>query len=75
MSYEFKMKGNGRRSRLHKKTMRASMNRMDVGHLPMRVQSDKNGYWGQTSRGHGYVPYKEIKNFLLARVGSHYFTP
>ena len=49
--------------------------RIDAPHLPMRVQSDKNGYWGQTSRGHGYVPYKEIKNFLLARVGSHYFTP
>lgn len=70
MSYEFKMKGDGkgRRSRLHKKIMRASMNRMDVGHLPMRVQSDKNGYWGQTSRG-GYFPYKEVRDFLMARVG------
>lgn len=49
MSYEFKMKGhgNGRKSRLYKKTKRASMNRMDASHLPMRVQSDKNGYWGQ----------------------------
>lgn len=71
MSYEFKMKGhgNGRRSRLYKKTKRASMNRMDVGHLPMRVQSDKNGYWGQTSRGRGYFSYKEVRDFLMARVG------
>lgn len=59
MSYEFKMKGygNGRKSRLYKKTKRASMNRIDASHLPMRVQSDKNGYWGQTSRGRGHFPY------------------
>lgn len=71
MSYEFKMKGhgNGRKSRLYKKTKRASMNRMDVSHLPMRVQSDKNGYWGQTSRGRGQFSYKEVENFLMARVG------
>ena len=71
MSYEFKMKGdgNGRRSRLYKKTMRASMNRMDVGHLSMRVQFDRKGYWGQTSRGRGYFPYKEVRDFLMARVG------
>lgn len=71
MSYEFKMKGhgNGRKSRLYKKTKRASMNRVDANHLPMRVQSDKNGYWGQTSRGRGYFPYKEVKNFLMKRVG------
>lgn len=38
MSYEFKMKGhgNGRKSRLYKKTKRASMNRMDASHLPNR---------------------------------------
>lgn len=55
MSYEFKMQGRhrGKRSRLYKKTKRTSMNRIDAPHLPMRVQSDKNGYWGQTSRGHG----------------------
>lgn len=71
MSYEFKMKGygNGRKSRLYKKTKRASMNRIDASHLPMRVQSDKNGYWGQTSRGRGHFPYKEVKNFLMKRVG------
>lgn len=71
MSYEFKMKGhgNGRRSRLHKKTKRASMNRMDVSHLPMRVQSDEKGYWGQISRGRGHFPYKEVRDFLMARVG------
>lgn len=71
MSYEFKMKGdgNGRRSRLYNKTMRASMNRMDVSHLPMRVQFDRKGYWGQTSRGRGYLPYKEVRDFLMARVG------
>ena len=52
MSYEFKMQGRhrGKRSRLYKKTKRTSMNRIDAPHLPMRVQSDKNGYWGQTSR-------------------------
>lgn len=30
----------------------------NASHLPMRVQSDKNGYWGQTSRGRGHFPYK-----------------
>lgn len=71
MSYEFKMKGrgNGRKSRLYKKTKRASMNRMDASHLPMRVQSEKNGYWGQTSRGRGQFSYKEVRDFLMARVG------
>lgn len=53
MSYELKMQGagNGKRSRLYKKTERASMNKIDAVHLPMRVQSDKGGYWGQTSKG------------------------
>lgn len=71
MSYEFKMKGhgNGRKSRLYKKTKRASMNGVDASHLPMRVQSDKNGYWGQTSRGRGHIPYKKVENFLMKRVG------
>ena len=47
MSYELKMQGvgNGKRSRLYKKTKRASMNKIDATHLPMRVQSDKGGYW------------------------------
>lgn len=42
MSYELKMQGvdNGKRSRLYKKTKRASMNKIDATHLPMRVQSD-----------------------------------
>lgn len=53
----------------YKKTKRASMNRIDASHLPMRVQSGKNGYWGQTSRGRGHFPYKEVKNFLMKRVG------
>lgn len=46
MSIEFKMTGygSGRKSRLYKKTKRASMNRIDATHLPMRVQSEKNGY-------------------------------
>ncbi|WCF56935.1 hypothetical protein PhiCrAssBcn17_85 [Bacteroides phage PhiCrAssBcn17] len=71
MSYEFKMKGhgNGRKSRLYKKTKRASMNRMDVSHLPMRMKSDIDGHWGQTSRGRGQFSYKEVENFLMARVG------
>ena len=59
MSYELKMQGvgNGKRSRLYKKTKRASMNKIDAIHLPMRVQSDKGGYWGQTSRGLVHIPY------------------
>ena len=60
MSYEFKMQGVGNRkkSRLYKKTRRASMNKIDATHLPMRVQSDKGGYWGQTSKGR----YASIKS-------------
>ena len=47
MSYELKMQGvgNGKRSRLYKKTKRASMNKIDATHLPMRVQSDKGSYY------------------------------
>lgn len=43
MSYELKMQGvgNGKRPRLYKKTKRASMDKIDAIHLPMRVQSDK----------------------------------
>lgn len=71
MSYEFKMQGVGNRkkSRLYKKTRRASMNKIDATHLPMRVQSDKGGYWGQTSRGLVHIPYSKIRKFLMTRVG------
>ena len=72
MSYELKMQGvgNGKRSRLYKKTRRASMNKIDVTHLPMRVQSDKGGYWGRTSgRGLVHISYSKIRKFLMARVG------
>ena len=39
MSYELKMQGvgNGKRSRLYKKTKRASMNKIDATHLPNAV--------------------------------------
>lgn len=71
MGYELKMQGagNGKRSGLYKKTKRASMNRIDAVHLPMRVQSDKGGYWGQTSRGSVHIPYSKIRKFLMTRVG------
>lgn len=71
MSYELKMQGagNGKRSRLYKKTKRASMNRIDAAHLPMRIQSDKGGHWGQTSRGSVHIPYSKTRKFLMARVG------
>jgi hypothetical protein len=71
MSIEFKMTryGSGRKSRLYKKTKRASINRIDATHLPMRVQSEKHGYWGQTSRGRASLPYIKVKKFLLANVG------
>lgn len=71
MSMEFKMTGygSGRKSRLYKKKKRASINRIDATHLPMRVQSEKNGYWGQTSRGRASLPYIKVKKFLLANVG------
>ncbi len=62
MSYELKMQGvgNGKRSRLYKKTKRASMNKIDAIHLPMRVQSD---------RGLVHIPYSKIRKFLMTRVG------
>lgn len=71
MSIELRMSKyrNGRKSRLYKKTKRASMNKIDATHLPMRVQSDKGGYWGQTSRGLVHIPYSKIRKFLMARVG------
>lgn len=64
MSYELKMQGagNGKRSRLYKKTKRASMNKIDATHLPMRVQSDKGGYWSQPSRGPAIAALEEYYN-------------
>lgn len=57
MSIEFKMSryGRNRKSRLHKKTTRAALNSIDAPHLPMRVHTDKNGYWEkqwQTEHSH-----------------------
>lgn len=71
MSIEFKMNrdNNGRKSRLYKKTKRASLNRIDALHLPMRVHSDKNGYWGQTNPYPVYSSYKKTHRFLMERVG------
>lgn len=71
MSYEFKMQGAGNRKKsgLYKKTRRASMNKIDAAHLPMRVQSDKGGYWSQPSRGSVHIPYSKIRKFLMTGVG------
>ena len=71
MSYELKMQGvgNGKRSRLYKKIRRASMNKIDTTHLPMRMKSDIDGHWGQTSRGSVHIPYSKIRKFLMIRVG------
>lgn len=71
MSIELRMSKyrNGRKSRLYKKTKRASMNKIDATHLPMRVQSEKNGYWGQTSSWGASLPYNKVKKFLLANIG------
>lgn len=84
MGYGLKMQGagNGKRSRLYKKTERASMNKIDAARLPMRVQSDKGGYWGQPGRGPVHIPYSKIRwlgmvpsmrllygNPLLIRIG------
>lgn len=71
MSIEFKMSrgSNGRKSRLYKRTKRASLNRIDAPHLPMRVHSDKGGYWGRTNPYPAYSSYKKISKFLMERVG------
>lgn len=71
MSIEFKMSrgNNGRKSRLYKRTKRASLNRIDAPHLPMRVHSGKGGYWGQTSPYPAYSSYRKISKFLMERVG------
>lgn len=71
MSIEFKMSrgNNGRKSRLHKRTKRATLNRIDAPHLPMRVHSDKGGYWGRTNPYPAHSSYKKISKFLMKRVG------
>lgn len=71
MSIEFKMSrgNNGRKSRLYKRIKRASLNRIDAPHLPMRVHSDKGGYWGRTNPYPAYSSYKKISKFLMERVG------
>lgn len=71
MSIEFKncRWGKGRHSRLFKKTKRAAMNGIDAPHLPMRVQTGKSGYYGQTANYPIHVPYKKVWKFLMARVG------
>lgn len=71
MSIEFKNSrwGRNRNSRLFKKTRRAAMKKIDASHLPMRVQTGKNGYWGQTSNYPVHTPYGKIHKFLKARIG------
>ena len=36
------------------------MNKIDATHLPMRVQSDKGGYWSQPSKSF----FKRVVNML-----------
>lgn len=71
MSIEFKNSrwGRNRNSRLFKKTRRAAMKKIDAPHLPMRVQTGKNEYWGQTSNYPVHIPYGKIHKFLKARIG------
>lgn len=71
MSVEFKNSrwGRNRNSRLFKKTRRAAMKKIDAPHLPMRVQTGKNGYWGQTENYPVHTPYGKIHKFLKARIG------
>lgn len=71
MSIEFKMSrgNNGRKSRLYKRTKRASLNRIDAPHLPMRVHTDKNGYWGETVADRAFPSYKKMRKFLMSRIG------
>lgn len=71
MSIELRLSkiGKGRKSRLYTKTRRAAMNKIDATHLPMRVQSEKVGHWGQTFTYGAYLPYDKVKKFLLANVG------
>lgn len=71
MSIEFKMSryGRNRKSRLHKKTARAALNSIDAPHLPMRVHTDKNGYWGETVANRAFPSYKKMHKFLMSRIG------
>lgn len=71
MSVEFKMSrwGRNKKSRLHEKITRAALNRIDAPHLPMRVHTGKNGYWGETSASRAYYPYKKFRKFLMKRIG------
>lgn len=71
MSIEFKMSrgGNGRKSRLYERIKRASLNRIDAPHLPMRIHSGKGGYLSQTDLPPAYPSYDKIRKFLMARVG------
>lgn len=65
MSIEFKMNryGRNRKSRLHKKTTRAALNKIDAPHLPMRVQRHWEGTYPV------FMPYKKLTKFLMSRVG------
>lgn len=71
MSIEFKMSryGRNKKSRLHKKTTRAALNSIDATHLPMRVHTGKNGYWGETMAGRAFLSYKKMRKFLMSRIG------
>ena len=71
MSIEFKMSryGRNRKSRLHKKTTRAALNSIDATHLPMRVHTGKNGYWGETIASKAFPSYKKMRKFLMSRIG------
>lgn len=71
MSIEFKNSrwGRNRNSRLFKKTRRAAMKKIDAPHLPMRVQTGKNGYWGQTAEYPADFPLHKLRKFLETRVG------
>lgn len=71
MSIEFKNNrfGRNRNSRLFKKTRRAAMNKIDATHLPMRVQTGKNGYYGQTAEYSAKFPRYKLKKFLKANIG------
>lgn len=71
MSIELRLSkiGKGRKSRLYTKTRRAAMNKIDATHLPMRVQSEKRGYWGQIFTYEACLSYDKVKKFLLANVG------
>lgn len=62
MSYEFKLR-RPRRGKLYKKVRRAVINNSDANHLPMRMPE----YYNSGERGR--FPLKELRGFLMARVG------